>query len=152
MATKLTPAKGRTLVSSAARTATDNSGAINFPITDFPGGKFRLECTAASGTSPTLDVAIQTTPDDGTTWITCWRFAQTTDDADRELTTFWALGADGSTDLDAERAALATTGGALSLPTPISDKIRVVWTIGGTTPSFTFSVFFIPFRALGQYN
>ena len=140
------PAKGRTLVSSAARIATGNSGYITVPA-DWIGGKFRCEVTAASGTSPTLDLSIQTTVDDGTTDIVCWRFAQMIDTTDRELTTFWTLGLDGSSDLDAERAALAATGGALALPTPITDKIKIVWTIGGTNPSFTFSVYFIPWRA-----
>ncbi len=143
---KKTRQMGRTVVALATYTSTTTTSAIDWPLTEYVGGKFLLEIGTVAGTSPTLDVCIQTTPDDGTTWRVCWRFAQATDGTDRELTTTWGLGYDQLTTLNAERAALANTGGALSLGTPIADKIRVVFTIGGTSPSFPATLFFIPWR------
>lgn len=126
-----------TLVASAARTATGNSGAILFP-TDQVGGEFIVNITAASGTSPTLDLAIQVTPNDGTTFFTQWRFSQSTGaEAQRIITTFRRVAEVGA------ETAIADTGGALANNAPITRKIRVLWTIGGTNPSFTFAVYFI---------
>lgn len=72
-----------------------------------------LDVTAASGTTPTLDVKIEDSPDGGTTWFTVASFAQKT----------------GIT-----RDVLNVVSKAFG------DRLRVTWTIGGTTPSFTFSV------------
>lgn len=69
-----------------------------------------LDVTAASGTTPTLDATVQTSKD-GATWRTLGTFAQ-------------------KTAISAERKSF---GGC--------DRFaRIIWTIGGTTPSFTFSV------------
>ena len=99
-----------TPVASAARTATGDSGVLN----DYgPFNKIRaqLDCTAASGTSPTLDVIIEDTID-GTNYNTVGTFAQ-----------------------------LVTTGReVIDITTPFSDRLRITHTITGTTPSFTFSV------------
>lgn len=137
--------KAKTLVASAARTVTGNSGFFDFPM-EYVGGKFYIDVSAASGTSPTLDIAIETTYDDGTTAIVCWRSAQISSAADYEIQTHWRMGVTSDTDMHTGRVALAATGGVISLPTPIADKLRVEWTIGGTNPSFTFAVYFIPWR------
>lgn len=69
-----------------------------------------LDVTAASGTNPTLAVTIETSYD-GVTW--------------REIGAFTALGAIGS-----QRASF-----------PGADRyVRARWGIGGSDPSFTFSV------------
>lgn len=69
-----------------------------------------LDCTASDGTEPSLLVIVETSKD-GTTW--------------RELGAFTALLAAGS-----QRASF---GGA--------DRfVRARWALGGTSPSFTFSV------------
>ena len=71
----------------------------------------QLNVTAASGTTPTLDVTIQDTVD-GTNWNTILTFTQK-----------------------------VTTGiQVVRLSTAFTDQIRVSWVIGGTTPSFTFAV------------
>lgn len=99
-------------VASAARTASGNSG----PITG--AGKMAqvllmVHCTAASGTSPTLDVSLEQSAD-GTSW------AAITGSAATQLT-----------------AAGNRTAGALAT----ANYVRAVWTIGGTdTPTFTFSI------------
>lgn len=98
------------LVASAARTASGNTAAL-------PGWghaktlRIQSDVTAASGTTPTLDVVIEDTLD-GTNWNTIATFAQKTA-AGREV---------------------------VNVTIPFSETIRARWTIGGTTPSFTFSI------------
>lgn len=99
-----------TMVTSAARTASGDSGAFTRPkaVTAF---RAQLDVTAASGTTPTLDVVIEDSLD-GTNWNTVGTFTQKT-----------------------------TTGRqVVNLELPVSNVLRARWTIGGTTPSFTFSV------------
>jgi hypothetical protein len=100
---------------SAARTSSVNSSA--FPLYDADKLVLYVSCTAASGTSPTLDVKIQDSPDFGTTWF---------DVAGTAITTITAAG----TQITSATRAFNKTG-------------RVVVAIGGTTPSFTFSVFYM---------
>lgn len=96
-------------VASAARTATGNGSA--FDTTSFNSIEGFLTVTAASGTTPTLDVRLETSLDAGTTWSTVAAFAQAT---------------------------AATTKNKVF--GPLGDSCRWAWTIAGTTPSFTFSV------------
>ncbi|MCA1696557.1 MAG: hypothetical protein LC749_18555 [Actinobacteria bacterium] len=70
-----------------------------------------LDVTAASGTSPTLTVNVQTS-DDNTTWRTVVSFTAVT----------------------AAPANQHVSQGSLDR------YLRFSWVIGGTTPSFTFSV------------
>ena len=98
------------LADSAARTASGNSGVF--------GGygpastlRAQLDVTAAGGTTPTLNVVIEDTLD-GTTFNTVGTFAQR---------------------VAAGREVINITGA-------FSDQVRATWTIGGTTPSFTFSI------------
>lgn len=98
------------IVASAARTTTGNSGAI-------PGFgpartlRAQLDVTAASGTGPTLNAVIEDSLD-GTNWNAVGTFAQKTA-AGREV---------------------------INVTTPFADQLRVTWTLGGTSPSFTFAV------------
>lgn len=106
-----------TLLASAARTATNNGSAVH------GFGRYRklaaqLVVSAASGTSPTLDVVLQHSIDGGTTWFTLMTFAQKTV-AGNEL-----------------KAEADVEGGTAEL---FGDALRVASTIGGTTPSFTYS-------------
>lgn len=96
-------------VASAARTTTGNSGLI----TDVLGGAMSgtLNVTAVSGTTPTLDLVLQESPDNGTTWIDVYHFER------------------------------VTAAGVYPMPSlPINGRRRWAWTITGTTPSFTFSI------------
>lgn len=98
------------LVPSAARTASGDTGTLDgYGVAD--SARVQLEVTAASGTSPTLDVVVEDTLD-GTNWNVVGTFAQKTA-AGREV---------------------------VNLSTPFTDRLRVRWTVGGTSPSFTFSV------------
>jgi hypothetical protein len=105
-----------TLFASAARTATATS-AVFAGYGNSNAFIAQLEVTAASGTTPTLDVVIQDSVD-GTNWNTIYTFTQattTTRAVKRYLTN---IAADG----------------------PFTNQIRAVATIAGTDPSFTFSV------------
>lgn len=98
------------VVASAARTTSGQTAGL-------PGYgpavslRAQLNVTAASGTTPTLDVVIEDTLD-GTTWNVIGTFAQK-----------------------------VTTGReVINVTIPFGDVIRVRHTIAGTTPSFTFAV------------
>lgn len=128
------------LVASAARTADGNSGTLspNLP-TDLHSGVFIVDCPTVTGTTPTLDLAIEISPDDGTTYYTAFRFAQITAAAVRRLAVkFVAVDAGSEASIPAD-----PSGGALATGCVITEKMRVRWNIGGTSPSFTFAVHFI---------
>jgi hypothetical protein len=101
---------GQTFVESASRTVSGDSG----PLAGFGDEstlRAQLDVTAASGTSPTLDVVLEDTLD-GTNWNMIGTFAQKTGPG-REV---------------------------INVTTPFTDRLRARWTVGGTTPSFTFDV------------
>lgn len=93
---------------STTLTATTNGAAV-----DCPGGTLRLllNVSAASGTTPTLDCAIQTRKDANDTYRAVAAFAQKT-----------------------------AAGSERKCFSGLDRQVRVVSTIGGTTPSFTFSI------------
>lgn len=84
-----------------------------------------LNVTAVSGTTPTLDVAIQGKDPVSGAYVTLLSFAQATGTGAQVA----ALGAEA----DKATAPLASAF-------PVPRVLRVVTTIGGTTPNFTFSV------------
>jgi hypothetical protein len=99
----------------AARTATGNGTAVDVQTLD--GDLFLvLDSAAGTGTTPTLDVKIQSSDTSGGTYtdITGATFTQVTGTASQQAITI-------SKD-EARR------------------WIRIVYTVGGSTPSFTFSV------------
>lgn len=96
-------------VPSAARTAPGTSASFNTDDAESLEGF--LTVTAASGTSPTLDVSLETSVDGGTTWNTVGAFAQ-----------------------------IAGAGSRSRVFGPLGDLCRWAWTIAGTTPSFTFTI------------
>lgn len=100
-----------TFAVSAARGASGDSGPQSgYEVSDTL--RAQLDVTAASGTTPTLNVVLEDTLDGGATWNTVGTFAQRTA-AGREV---------------------------VNITTPFTDRLRARWTVGGTTPSFTFSV------------
>jgi hypothetical protein len=99
----------------AARTATGNGTGIDVQTMD--GDMFLvLDSAAGSGTTPTLDIKVQSSDTSGGTYadIAGATFTQVTTTASQQAITI-------SKD-EAKR------------------YIRVVYTVGGTSPSFTFSV------------
>lgn len=98
-------------VPSAART-TSGSLTAGSHYASVDSIRAQLNVTAVSGTSPTLNVVIEDSLDAGVTWNTIGTFAQRTA-AGREV---------------------------INITIPFGSTVRVSWTIGGTTPSFTFVV------------
>lgn len=99
-----------TLVPSAARTASGDTGTLNgWGVPN--SARVQLEVTAAAGTSPTLDVVVEDTLD-GANWNVVGTFAQK----------------------------VGTGREVINLSTPFADRLRVRWTVAGTSPSFTFAV------------
>lgn len=96
-------------LASAARTTTGNGTAFDTSSVDNINST--LVITAASGTTPTLDLVLQTTAD-GTNYYTAGTFAQQT----------------------------TTQTGLARVFGDLGDFSRWQWTIAGTTPSFTFRV------------
>ena len=104
----------RTLMASSARSVTSgNSGALD--MTGVEAANILLNVTTATGTSPTLDITVETSADSslGTdaTWYALTTFTQKTGVSNQYLNFNRNLG----------------------------ESIRLSWTLGGTTPSFTFS-------------
>lgn len=103
------------VATSAARTTTGNSGA-SVPIgilTRSTNLSILVNCTAVSGTTPSLTLSVEWSHD-GTTFAP----AETAD----------------------AFTAMTTTGSKVKTFTIKGDYYRVVWTITGTTPSFTFGL------------
>jgi len=137
MAETLMPAFSKQLVASTTYTSTTSSALLTLPVAD--SYTFILDVTAASGTSPTLDVAIQITPDAGTTMYSVLRFAQATGTGAQRVTVqpIQGRGEAGS------QASLADTGGAAKDNQTLTQNIKVKFTTGGTSPSFTAVVWVI---------
>ncbi len=98
------------VVDSAARTTSGDSGLLE-GYGPAESLRIQLDVTAASGLSPTLDVVIEDSLD-GTTFNTVGTFTQATA-AGRQV---------------------------IDITSPFTDRLRLRWTIGGSTPSFTFAV------------
>lgn len=104
-----------TILAEAARTASGTSDQISTygPVV---AAVIEVRVTAVAGTSPTLDVDLEDTFD-GTNWNKV-------------------------TDVNAANiTAAGTTVKRINLlDTPATERLRLSYTIGGTSPSFTFSV------------
>jgi hypothetical protein len=92
-----------------------NTSALNNGAASANGGVGHLHVSANSGSTPTLDVIIEDSPDGSTGWATIATFSQVT-------TTDQAL-----------RVEITGT---------VKQYIRAAWTIGGTTPLYTFAAAF----------
>lgn len=101
-----------TVVASAARTASGNSGALPGDYGMAKSIRVQVNATAVAGTTPSMVVTVEDSVDDGLTW--------------NVIDTFGAITA-------ATRIVRSTTA-------TFGPKLRVSWAITGTTPSVTFSV------------
>lgn len=126
----------QTLVASASRTASGNSGALTLNG-DFDRCVLELAVTAVTGTSPTLDLYIQETLD-GTNYIDVCHFTQVT----AALTNPHRVVLNSIDVSDALKEGIGdatVSAGQLGLAL-VTNKVRVKWVIGGTSPDFTFAV------------
>ncbi len=101
-----------------AKTATFNSEILNLTGYDMFG--VSLDIGTVSGTSPTLDIKVQRRLD-GTTWVDHYPQAENSE----TQATFAQI--------------TATKEVSKEWPIWPHEKIRLVFTIGGTSPSFTFT-------------
>lgn len=101
-----------TVVASAARTASGNSGALPGDYGLAKSIRVQVNATAVSGTTPSMVITVEDSVDDGATW--------------NVIDTFGAI--------------TATTRIVRSTTATFGPKLRVSWAITGTTPSFTFAV------------
>lgn len=99
----------------------------------FTQAVFELDVTVVSGTTPTLNVYIQSLLPDGTNWDDVVSFTQVTA-ASRRVARLSGLA-----NVEAAANDAALTAGTVRSG-PFGPLVRVKWVIAGTTPSFTFSV------------
>jgi len=112
------------------------------PPLDADAYQWMVVIATDSGTSPTIDVALQISPDGGTTFWSVSRFAQvTTSD-----TTLYKVHSNGPvTGQAAAVATVADTGGVVETNFTPTETMRIKATIGGTSPGFaTFEVWMCP--------
>lgn len=134
----------QTLVASAARTATGNSGALSLAL-EPDAAMIVVDVTAASA-ADTLDVYLQTSHDGGATWTDFMHFTQLIAVIKKMMA--WSSKPDGNQN----RADVTTNAAVLAAATVVNGpivptQVRVAWVIAGTTPSFTFSVYAIMQRS-----
>lgn len=136
-----TPVASGTIVTTTSTTFT-------MPV-DLHSACFFLSVSAASGTSETLDVNIETSFDAGGTYFGVFRFAQVTTSATARRLIACFFGGSGNTATTATNAgggneqviATAGTGGALSTGCPVEPRyMRIRAVVGGTNPSYTYLV------------
>lgn len=97
------------LVPSGTRTA--NGSGVPAMAGDKTTARLTLDVTAASGTTPTMTVTVETSQDGSSSWTSVGSFAA-------------------ATGVSSQRKTFAG----------LDNFLRATWTVGGTTPSFTFSV------------
>ena len=104
----------RTLLASAARTTNGVSDSMGLAIDGASKVAIGVNITAFSGVSPTLDAVVQWSHDGGTSWLT----PQPADSFTQAI----------------------TAQGAIKVFDVKAPMARVVYSMTGTTPSFTFTV------------
>lgn len=126
------------IVDSASRTTDGASEAFDVERFDQIVGLIRV--TAVSGTSPTLDVRLQTSYDGGKNWVDVAAANQLTSAHASGVGEVVAFESKGYPPDDPA----ATTDGSLTAATvkdwPLGDRCRWKWALGGTDPDFTFSI------------
>lgn len=120
-----------TIEASAAHTSSSDTG--SFPCETYGSADILLDVTAASGTSPTLDVYVEKLLPDRTTWQNIAHFAQATGTG-KQLFSLVGQAPDFPT-VQSQAIAASTV-----VTTLIGSILRLSWVIAGTSPSFTFSL------------
>lgn len=118
---------GGALISAVAKTTSFNSDP--FYNVNNCGYFVTLVATAASGTTPTLSGKLQWSPDAGTTWL----------DLDTANAVTTNLTAAGNATFVVYPGIVVAAAAASNKPLP--HVLRLAFTIGGTTPSFTFNAY-----------
>lgn len=117
-----------------ALVATGVSGPIVLPNSDFEGLTIGLSIASVAGTTPTLDLYIQTLGPDGN-YYDMYHFAQQSANTTANNQIFVKVSAGGSSlvgTVGSKTVAANTLGVGL-----LSNTIQFAYTIAGTSPSFT---------------
>jgi hypothetical protein len=131
----LLPIKKNVLTASAVA-ATASSAAFSLPMAD--SYDLVLNITSVTGTTPTMDLVLQTSIDGGTTFVDLpLRYTQKTAAGVAHLVFRLGLG---ENEVALEQAG-ADTGGTLAKNCVFDPQnMKLKYTIGGTNPTFTFTV------------
>lgn len=127
----------KSAIASTAYTTTTTSAAFALPV-DADTYMVLLQTTAATGTSPTMDAVLQSSPDNGTTYINLpIRSTQITAAGQNYFIFKQGLGGNEV----AFESPAASTGGTLAKNCIFDPRLlKVKFTIGGTNPSITTQV------------
>ena len=138
----------KSVIASTAYTTTTTSAAFAIGVADTYDLIFN--CTAATGTSPTVDPVLQTSVDGGTTYVNLpLRCTQITAAGVRHLVFRLGLGLN---EVALENSA-ADTGGTLAKNCVFDPNfMKVKFTVGGTNPSVTIQVFLAAVPAASQLS
>ena len=112
------------ILESTAYTASGNAPAVSVPLA-VSTLAVDVNVTAASGTSPTLQLVLERQGADGI-WYAVWS----------------------PTSITAVGTASTSVGPGCATAASLTGAIRLRWVVGGTTPSFTFSASIVA-RAMG---
>ena len=123
----------QTLLASSTQTAS-GTAAGHLPVEGFTQAVLQLAVTAASGTTPTLDLYLQLRLPDGATYTDLAHFTQATSTGN-----WYVSMVTGSNAAAAAQDAALAAGSVASLN--FLGNWRLKWVIGGTNPSFTFAVY-----------
>jgi len=129
------------LLASAGQTATANGAAFSVP--SLTQCAVFVDVTTVTGTTPTMQVWLQSSSDGATTWFDLPYVARMTDNSGSATEGSGgaqpSAGAVGGRNINGTTNITAASKYAATYSI-FSDYIRVRWFIGGTTPNFTFSV------------
>jgi anti-sigma-K factor RskA len=120
------------LYSGTTVAASANSSQFTLPVAD--SYTFILDVGTPGGTTETLDAAIQTSVDGGTTFYDWWRFTQATTAAITYTLTVQPVQGRGEAGSVATITAAGT--GALNTNKPFANPCRLALTLGGTLPTY----------------
>jgi len=107
-----------TVLTQASAAQTTSGASANLPVAGFRELLVAVNVTAVAGTTPTLMLAIDSLGADGVWYTGLWT----------------------SVSITAAGQTIASLGVSATTNVAFGATVRLRWTIGGTTPSFTFSV------------
>lgn len=125
------------LMNALTKTATGTTDNI-FQEFDFDSVTFELFTANAGGTSPTLDLYIQT-QDNAGNWHDCVHFTQLTGNITQANAYYATVACGDNTRWIGQTGSKTISAGAVGSPI-LSRLVRCAYTIGGTGPTFDISV------------
>jgi hypothetical protein len=125
------------VLSGVAKAATFNSEALDPNGFDLIG--LVVDINTVTGTSPTLDIKMQMSIDGGTTWLDTYPQGVDTE-------TQWTLA---QIQTAKETSAFIRNWFPVSGSSGVDPRVRFVFTIGGTNPSFTLTNIYVVVKDLG---